>query len=475
LIEVAAMGEVGRGRLRDAVVGLLTPLPLNVLFIGGTVLAVVVAELVAGAASLAMIGSIPPVVWVGALLAPLVVAPLELAVLVAVIGRMRDETARRRDAERDLLEDVARRRQMEAELRGNEEKLRAMFETSPLGMARTSQDGGYLDANPAFLSLVGHDLDGLRSLSFWDLTPVRYAEDEACQLERLDDTGHFGPYEKALIRKDGSLVPVRQSGALIREADGERYIWSIVEDVTETRAAERALRAKTEELARSNDDLEQFAFIASHDLREPLRMVCAYIGLLERRFGAVIGEEGAEFVAYAKEGAQRMDRLVLDLLEYSRVGRMEGGLEPVGLDEVLDGALADLSPAVAECGAEIGRPERLPAVRAVRGEMGQVLVNLIGNAIKYRHPTRPPRIRVEARRDGGHWEISVSDNGMGIAREYSERIFRIFQRLHTRDRFPGTGIGLAICKRIVERHGGRIRVESVLGEGSTFAFTLPAG
>ncbi len=468
-----AAGREGNA-FRDAVVRLLLPLPLNVLFIGGTLFAVVVAELVAAAVSFAMIGHVPPVVWAGAFFAPLVVAPAELAVLVAVIGRMRDEVGRRRRAERDLLEDVIDRRLMEAELRASEEKLRAMFEMSPLGMARNTLDGAFLEANPAFCGIVGYSLEELRSLSYWDLTPVRYAENETSHLDSLETVGRYGPYEKEYIHKDGRWIPVRLSGVLISGGDGEGYIWSIVEDITETQAAERALIAKTEELARSNADLEQFAFIASHDLREPLRMVSAYMGLLERRFGPVIGAEGAEYVAYAKEGAQRMDRLVLDLLEFSRVGRMEEALEPVSLDEVVDGVIANLSPAMGECGARVERPEPLPAIPAVRGEMVQLLQNLIGNAVKYRDPSRPLVVRVSARQERGQWVVSVADNAIGIAPDYSERIFRIFQRLHTRDRFEGTGIGLAICKRIVERHGGRIWVDSVPGEGSAFSFTLPA-
>ncbi|ARJ64269.1 PAS domain-containing sensor histidine kinase [Magnetospirillum sp. ME-1] len=463
----------GGNGLRDAVVRLLLHVPLNVLLVGGTVFAVVVAELVAASVSLAMIGHVPDVVWVGAFFAPLVVAPVELVALVALIGRMRDEIGRRHQAERHLLEDVACRRQVETELRANEEKLRAMFEKSPLGMARNTLDGAFLEANPAFLGIIGYDLEELRGLSYWDLTPMRFAEAEACQLERLETVGHYGPYEKEYIRKDGTRVPVRLSGMLATGSDGESFIWSIVEDITEFQTAERALIAKGEELARSNADLEQFAFIASHDLREPLRMVSAYMGLLERRFGPVIGDEGAQYVAYAKEGAQRMDRLVLDLLEYSRVGRMEEALELVSLDRVLDGVLADLSPAMGECGARIERPLPLPTLPAIPGEMAQLLQNLIGNSLKYREPSRSPVIRVTARRDGTQWVVEVGDNGIGIAPEYRERIFRIFQRLHTRDRFEGTGIGLAICKRIVERHGGRIWVDSVVGEGAVFSFTLP--
>lgn len=469
-----AAGQGGGNAFRDAVVRLLLPMPLNVLFIGGTLFAVVVAELVAAAVSFAMIGHVPAVVWAGAFFAPLVVAPAELAVLVAVIGRMRDETTRRRLAETNLLEDVVRRHQVETELRANEEKLCAMFEMSPLGMVRTTQDGAFLEANPAFCAIVGYSLAELRSLSYWDLTPVRFAGDAVRLLDSLETVGHFGPYEKEYIHKDGRRISVRISGVLITGSDGENYVWSIVEDISEARASERALVARTEELARSNADLEQFAFIASHDLREPLRMVSAYMGLLERRFGPVIGAEGAEYLGYAKEGAQRMDRLVLDLLEFSRVGRMEEALEPVSLDEVLDGVIANLSPAMGECGARVVRSEPLPMIPAVRGEMAQLLQNLVGNAVKYRDPSRPLVVQVSARPEPGLWVISVADNGIGIAPDYSERIFRIFQRLHTRDRFEGTGIGLAICKRIVERHGGQIRVDSAPGEGSTFSFTLPA-
>jgi PAS domain S-box-containing protein len=449
-------------------------MPLGTLFIGGTIMAVLVAELVAGAVSLAVLGHVPPVVWLAAFFAPLVVAPAELAVLVAVIGRMREEIGLRRQAELHLLDDASRRRQVETELRANEEKLRAMFEMSPLGMARTTLDGHFLEANPAFLRMVGYDLDELRGLSFWDLTPVRFADEEACNLNSLESVGHFGPHEKEYIQKDGRRLPVRISGALITGGSGDGYVWSIVEDTTESRSAEKALIAKTEELARSNADLEQFAFIASHDLREPLRMVSAYMGLLERQLGPQLSSEGAEYIAFAKEGAQRMDRLVLDLLEYSRVGRMEGALEPVSLDDVLDGVVSNLSPYMGECGARIERPVQLPVLPAIRGEMDQLFQNLVGNAVKYRDPSRPLVIGITARCEEGVWEISLADNGIGIAPEYSDRIFRIFQRLHTRDRFEGTGIGLAICKRIIERHGGRIWVESRLGEGAAFRFTLPA-
>ncbi|MBI3443897.1 MAG: PAS domain S-box protein [Magnetospirillum sp.] len=461
------------------VVRYLLPVPLGWLFGLGTVFAILIAEAVSAAMSLAMLGEIPVVVWVCALVAPAVVAPAELAVLVAMIARTRAEVARRREAERDLLDDIVSRRQIEADLRSSEEKLRAMFQLAPLGMARNSMDGAFIEANPAFLAIVGYGLDELLRLSYWDLTPVRFAEEEAGHLQSLDRVGHYGPYEKEYIHKDGSRVAVRLSGVLITGSDGESTIWSIVEDITQARAAQRAIMAKSEALARSNSDLEQFAYIASHDLREPLRMVSSYVDLLGRRFGPVVGADGAQFIAYAKEGAERMDRLVLDLLEYSRVGRMEEPLEQVSLADVLAGTLGDLGPRLREADGQVRVEGDLPVLPGIAGELGQLLQNLIGNSIKYRHPERSPRIVVSAEPAEGEWVISVTDNGLGIDPQYRERIFRIFQRLHTRDKFEGTGIGLAICKRIVERHGGRIWVDShegdgQEGEGAVFRFSLPA-
>jgi len=226
------------------------------------------------------------------------------------------------------------------------------------------------------------------------------------------------------------------------------------------------------ELRRSNEELERFAYVASHDLQEPLRTVTSYVQLLERRYGAVLDDEGREFVGFAVDGAKRMQSLIQDLLAFSRVGTRGAALEPTDADAVADAALESLRAAIEEAGAVISR-DPLPTVLADAAQLRQLFVNLIGNALKFRGEERPV-VHLGAQQQGGTWRLSVRDNGIGIQEEYFERIFVIFQRLQERERYPGTGIGLAICKKIVERHGGRIWVGSTPGEGSDFIFTLPA-
>jgi signal transduction histidine kinase len=237
------------------------------------------------------------------------------------------------------------------------------------------------------------------------------------------------------------------------------------------RQVEEDLAKKVDELARSNADLEQFAYVASHDLQEPLRMVAAYTQLLSERYKGKLDEEGDKFIGYATEGATRMQVLIQDLLAFSRVGRNAGSGERIECNAVMKDVLQTLATNIQENGAVVTYGE-LPAVWADRTQMAQVFQNLIGNALKFRG-SDPPAISVQAEKLGEHWLFSVSDNGIGIAPEHAESIFVVFQRLHARTEYPGNGIGLAICKKIVERAGGRIWVESQPGSGSTFKFTLP--
>ncbi len=241
-------------------------------------------------------------------------------------------------------------------------------------------------------------------------------------------------------------------------------------EIDERKKVEGVLLKTTDDLARSNRDLEQFAYVASHDLQEPLRAVAGFMGLLKNQYRDAMDATAKEYIDFAVEGAERMQTLIHDLLAYSRVGTKGGTFAPLPMKDAYDNALKNLKAAIDETGAVITRGE-LPMVNADASQMTQLLQNLIGNAIKF-HGPKKPEITVNAERKGGQWVISVADNGIGIEPQYFERIFLIFQRLHGRAQYKGTGIGLAVCKRIAERHGGSIWVESKPGQGSIFYFTL---
>jgi light-regulated signal transduction histidine kinase (bacteriophytochrome) len=235
---------------------------------------------------------------------------------------------------------------------------------------------------------------------------------------------------------------------------------------------EQRVLERTLELKRSNEDLEQFAYVASHDLQEPLRMIHNYVELLGERYRTQLDGNAHEFIAFALDGAKRMQQLIHDLLAYSRVGTRNKELVPTDSAQVLAASLSNLKVAIEEARAEI-RHDDLPEVMGDPVQLTQLFQNLIGNAVKFRGEA-PPQVDVRAQRKGSEWEFSVRDNGLGIAEQDFHRIFVVFQRLHGGDKYPGTGIGLSVCKKIVERHGGRIWVESKPGKGATFRFTLPA-
>jgi signal transduction histidine kinase len=246
--------------------------------------------------------------------------------------------------------------------------------------------------------------------------------------------------------------------------------WISRRDALERRRAEQALKKYAADLARSNADLEQFAYVASHDLQEPLRMVASFTQLLAQRYRGKLGSDAEDFIGYAVDGARRMQVLLNDLLAYSRVGTRGKELVPTESEAALKAALTNLMKSIEETGATVTH-DPLPAVMADETQLCQVFQNLVGNALKF-HGSEPLRIHVSAQPEDGRWRFSVRDNGIGIDPQNAERIFVIFQRLHRGPQYPGTGLGLAISKRIVERHGGRIWVESELGKGATFYFTL---
>ncbi len=283
-----------------------------------------------------------------------------------------------------------------------------------------------------------------------------------------------GHWEGELLveHRNGSRFSVWATVNLLEDDPGRGLILEF-RDRTAEKRTERELLLKTNELLRSNRDLEQFAYVASHDLQEPLRMVTSYTQLLARRYQGKLSEEADDFIRFAVDGAVRMQALINALLTYSRVDTRGKPLVATETAAALDQALDNLRLAIRESGAVIDRGS-LPQIHGDPVQIMQLFQNLVGNAIKFRSPKGGPRIAIAASREGDFWRFTVSDNGIGIDPRYFERIFTIFQRLHTKEEYPGTGIGLALCKRIVERHGGSIGVRSVPGEGSSFHFTLKA-
>ncbi|OAN45589.1 PAS domain-containing sensor histidine kinase [Paramagnetospirillum marisnigri] len=369
-------------------------------------------------------------------------------------------------------EDTSLARMAEQSLRLSEEKFAKAFLGSPDALViSTEANGRYVEVNDAFCRLLGYGRDELLVADSLSLGIWADARDRARLVKMVGEQGQVDDFETILRRKDGSTMVVLISVQRIVVAD-DRCLLFICRDISERRAMEEKARSLVAKLNASNKELEQFAYVASHDLQEPLRMIAGYAQLLERRYRGRLDSDADEFIEFLVDGAKRMQVMIRDLLEYSRVDRLGGAFVVFDAAEALEDARRNLLAALQDSGALL-KVAPLPEVRADRSQLVRLFQNLIGNALKYRHPERPPEIVVGAVRSGDDWVFSVADNGIGIDAEYFERIFLIFQRLHTRDQFEGTGIGLAICKKIVERHGGRLWVESVPGQGSTFYFTMP--
>ncbi len=300
----------------------------------------------------------------------------------------------------------------------------------------------------------------------WDIPELRHLLEQI-----VSKNNSFDDYEVTYdLEGIGQRMMLLNALRMHSEADKNQMILLAIEDITERKQAEK-LRQTVEELARSNRDLEQFAYAASHDLQEPLRMVASYVQLLERRYKDKLDSDAKEYIAFAVDGATRMQKLINDLLIYSRVSSRGKKLKQADFASALEEAMANLRVSIEDSGTVITY-DKLPEIHADESQLIQLLQNLIDNAIKFRSED-VPRIHISARENQNEWLFSVEDNGIGIDPQYAERIFVIFQRLHDKESYPGTGIGLAICKKIVERHGGRIWVESDPSKGSTFFFTIP--
>jgi PAS domain S-box len=305
------------------------------------------------------------------------------------------------------------------------------------------------------------------------LIPEDRQEEEPAILSRLRSGSRVDHYQTKRKRKDGALLDISLTISPVKDGAG-RIIGAskIARDITSQVRDQEAIRKVNEALTQSNADLEQFAYSASHDLQEPLRMVTAYGEMLRKKYGGKLGENADAYIGFIVEGASRMERLLRDLRAFTHASvGADGPIPLVSAEEVLKIALTNLKSAIDENGAEITFGS-LPIVRMHQFQLGQVFQNIIGNAIHYRSADTP-RIHVGAEPEANAWKFSIQDNGIGIEPEYKEQIFGIFKRLHTSSEYPGTGMGLAICQRVIERSGGKIWVESQPGRGSTFFFLLP--
>jgi PAS domain S-box-containing protein len=329
--------------------------------------------------------------------------------------------------------------------------------------------------NRAFEVLIGRTAKEVIGKPLDILFPGKCRETNMNLILRTSTGERWETVEIPVLTVNGETRTVLWNSATLYEADGTTVLSTIAQglDITERKEMDARLRRKADELARSNEELERFAYVASHDLREPLRMVTSFSQLLQQRYQSRLDTDADEFIHYVVEGGKRMDALVNDLLEFSRINSRAKPLEATDMNIVVEDALQGLSIAIEESGASI-EVEYLPTVPVDRTQMSQVFQNLLSNAIKFRGENAP-LIRIGAIRNETEWVFSVQDNGIGIDPSYAETIFEIFKRLHTKEEYPGTGIGLAISRRIIERHGGKIGVKSDIGKGSTFTFTIPDG
>lgn len=373
--------------------------------------------------------------------------------------------------------DITHRLLAEQELRRSQERQRLAVEAGKVGLWHWD-----IETNRVEWSDFIYELHGLRPDEFGgtveDFAALVHPEDSDLVSAALSTAlaGRSDYHvEFRTVRPDGTIRWIFTNGKVLFENGRPSHMLGAMLDMTESKAAAEALARANEELRRANEDLNQFAYSASHDLREPLRMIALYTQLLKRKHLDSLDGDGPRYVGYVIDGARRMENLLRDLLEYTEAvsSGAETPTEPVDMKNVLDMVRANLAAMIEESGAVI-TSDPLPVLPWRETHAVQVLQNLIVNAIRYRDPARPPQIHIAAERHPRSWQFSVSDNAIGVDPRYYERIFGMFKRLHTSEKYEGTGIGLAICQKVIERNGGRIWIESELGSGSTFYFTCPA-
>jgi PAS domain S-box-containing protein len=371
--------------------------------------------------------------------------------------------------------DITERKYAEEALRQSEQKFRAIFDGTFQFIGLLAPDGIVLEANQPALEAIGANLADIAGQAFWATPWWTHSPILQGQLKEAiarAAQGELVRFEAEHILADGTSIFVDFSLKPVFDLQGQ-VVMLIPEgrDINDRKRAEIALQQQQQELARSNAELQQFAYVASHDLQEPLRMITSYLELLERRYKGQLDDKADKFIAYAVDGAARMQILINDLLSYSRVGSRGQDLELVDCEKILQNVLNNLQMSIKQSSAAITHTP-LPQVNADPSQLTQLFQNLISNALKFRQEATP-QIHIAVQSTDDKWLFSVQDNGIGMEVQYLERIFIIFQRLHSKAEYPGTGIGLAVCKKIVEQHGGTLWVDSQPGRGSTFHFTLP--
>ncbi|WP_051013736.1 sensor histidine kinase [Pararhodospirillum photometricum] len=372
------------------------------------------------------------------------------------------------------VQDISEHKETQSALRESEEKFHALANNTSVLVWMSGLDGLCYYFNKVWLDFTGRSLEQ----EYGNGWAEGVHPDDLAQCLEIYQTSFAARreflMEYRLHHHDGTDHWLLDHGVPRFDGRGSflGYIGSCL-DITATKESEAQLRAAHDKLARANEELEKFAYVTSHDLREPMRMISCYLGLIRHRMGDALQGELAEYFAFAIDGAKRMDRMIGDLLLYSRIGRDGQHLAVVPLAEVVAESLINLQVAINEAGAEISVAPGLPQVRGAYTDLVRLFQNLIGNALKYRIPERPCRVEIGGAEHPEGWEIWVRDNGIGIEAQYFDRVFEIFKRLVPRDQPEGTGIGLAVCKKIMETHGGRVSVESLVGQGSTFRVVFP--
>ncbi|MBF0133224.1 MAG: PAS domain S-box protein [Magnetococcales bacterium] len=383
-----------------------------------------------------------------------------------------------------IFRDVSERINFEHSLEEERRKFQATFEQAAVGIAHVAIDGTFLLLNNRFGEITGYPRAEMATKSFQEMThPDDLETGLKCARRMLN--GEISRYslEKRCLHKLGHPIWVLLTVSLLTNQEGEpQFFVAVIEDISERKRLEEHLQAtnltlehrvaeRTQELERSNQDLQQFAYVASHDLQEPLRLIAGYVQLLEKRYRGQLDAQADKYIAYAVDGVGHMQTLINNLLTYARTGTRDKAFEETDANLSLERAIANLAQRIDDTGAEITSTP-LPKLYADPVQLTQLFQNLLGNALKFRSE-ETPKVQIHAKRGPGHWIFTVQDNGIGIEAHHQERIFLIFQKLHSRTRYEGTGIGLALCKRIVELHKGKIWVESKPGQGSAFHFFIP--